>query len=76
MKNDDMIELDVAKRRLCLEVSDEELAERKKSGQPPKPEYSRGYYKLYRDHVMQVNTGADFDFLVGNSGAKIGKDSH
>ena len=36
----------------------------------------RGYYKLYVDHVLQANQGADLDFLVGKSGSDIPKDNH
>ncbi|MCH8843122.1 MAG: hypothetical protein IID61_09105 [SAR324 cluster bacterium] len=44
--------------------------------QPPEPQYSRGYAKLYVDHVLQADKGADFDFLVGQSGAPIPRHSH
>jgi len=37
---------------------------------------SRGYTKLYVDHVLQGQQGADLDFLVGSSGAKVPKDNH
>ena len=76
VRSGDTIELNVAERKLHLEVSATELKERRKRWKPPQAEYSRGYYKLYRDHVMQADTGADFDFLVGSSGAKVGKESH
>jgi dihydroxy-acid dehydratase len=36
----------------------------------------RGYYKLYVDHVLQANEGADLDFLVGKSGAAVPRDNH
>jgi dihydroxy-acid dehydratase len=36
----------------------------------------RGYYKLYVDHVLQANEGADLDFLVGKSGSRVPKDNH
>jgi dihydroxy-acid dehydratase len=70
-----MIELDVAARRLHLEVSDEELARRKTEWTAPElPE--RGYYRLYVEHVLQADKGADLDFLVGASGAAVPRDSH
>jgi dihydroxy-acid dehydratase len=75
VENGDMIVLDVAERRLHLEVSDEELQRRK--GQwvaPPTPE--RGYVRLYVEHVQQAHLGADLDFLVGASGADVPRDSH
>ena len=59
----DMITLDVPGRTLNLNVSDEELAERRNKWQPPEPKYARGYGKLYSDHVSQAELGCDFDFL-------------
>jgi L-arabonate dehydrase len=71
----DMISLDVEKRELILEVSDAVLAERRKNWKaPPKPE--RGYVRLYVDHVLQANDGADLDFLVGSSGCDVPRPSH
>jgi dihydroxy-acid dehydratase len=71
----DMIELDVDARRLHLDVTDEELARRRAAWQPPAPP-TRGYYKLYVEHVLQADQGADLDFLVGSSGAPVPRDSH
>ena len=76
VQNGDTIELDVEKRRLHLDVSDAELEKRRAAWQPPEPQYSRGYAKLYVDHVLQADKGADFDFLVGQSGAPIPRHSH
>ena len=75
VRNGDMIELNVPQRRLHLEVSDEELARRRTEWEAPTPP-DRGYYKLYVDHVQQAHLGADLDFLVGNSGAAVPRDSH
>ncbi|MFX1676746.1 dihydroxy-acid dehydratase [Paraburkholderia sp. A2WS-5] len=75
VRTGDMIELDVAARRLHLDVSDEELARRRAEWKaPPLPE--RGYYRLYVEHVLQADQGADLDFLVGASGADVPRDSH
>jgi len=71
----DMIELDVEARRLHLEVSDEELERRRASWSKPASPL-RGYVKLYVDHVLQADEGADLDFLVGASGAPVPRDSH
>src|SRR5688572_14827410 len=71
----DIIELDVPARRLQLHVSDEELARRKAAWVAP-PSPSRGYYKLYVEHVQQADRGADLDFLVGGSGSVVTRDSH
>jgi dihydroxy-acid dehydratase len=76
VKSGDVIELDVAARSLTLHVSELELEMRRQSWQPPLPEYERGYYKLFRQHVMQADRGVDFDFLVGKSGAPVPRDSH
>lgn len=64
--NGDMIELDVPNRRLHLDVSDAELEKRRARWTAPLPHSERGYYRLYTDHVMQADKGADLDFLVGS----------
>ncbi|HTS12723.1 MAG TPA: IlvD/Edd family dehydratase [Candidatus Limnocylindrales bacterium] len=75
VESGDMVTLDVAKRLLCLEVEESVLAARRaKWAAPPLP--ARGWERLYVKHVMQANQGADLDFLVGKSGAKVGRDSH
>jgi L-arabonate dehydrase len=76
VNNGDMIELDVAKRRLHLDVSEAELERRRATWKPPEPVFERGYYKLYFDHVMQADRGADLDFLPGGSGASVPRDCH
>ncbi len=75
VQNGDMIELDVAGRRLHMEVTDEELARRRLKWKPP-VHPSRGYQKIYVDHVQQAHLGADLDFLVGGSGAAVPRESH
>jgi dihydroxy-acid dehydratase len=76
VENGDMIELDVARRRIHLHVSDAELARRKAKWKPPKPHADRGWVKLYCETVTQADQGVDLDFLVGKSGAKVGRESH
>ena len=76
VKNGDMIELDVAARRLHLDVPETELATRRSAWKPPQPPSERGYYQLYHQHVLQADRGADLDFLVGKSGAEIPKECH
>ncbi|MDJ1505497.1 IlvD/Edd family dehydratase [Xanthocytophaga agilis] len=77
VQNGDWISLDVPNRSLHLEVSDEELAERRREwesqlrAQPP-----RGYVNLYIQHVEQAHLGADMDFLKGKSGSVVTRDSH
>lgn len=72
----DMIELDVPNRRLHLDVSDDELEQRRQAWTPRPPAAQRGYVHLYVSHVQQADTGADFDFLVGNSGAGVSHGNH
>ena len=76
VRNGDMIELDVAKRRLQLLISDKELLKRKKNWKKPRAPLSRGYWRLYFDHVLQADQGADLDFLAGKSGAFVPRDNH
>ena len=76
VQDGDLIELNVPKRKLALLVSDEELARRRKRWRAPKPHSDRGWVKLYCDTVLQADEGVDLDFLVGNSGAKVGRESH
>ncbi len=76
VENGDMIELDVAKRKLELLVPEEILVERRNAWKPPEPPLARGYWKLYFDHVLQAHQGADLDFLVGKSGAFVPRDNH
>jgi len=76
VKDGDMIELDVEKRRLHLDVSDAELAQRRQAWKPTPASYDRGYARLYVEHVMQAHQGADLDFLVGKSGAAVARESH
>jgi L-arabonate dehydrase len=72
----DLVTLDVGERRLHLHVDDAELARRRAAWSPPVAPMERGYVKLYVDHVLQANDGADLDFLVGRSGAKVPRDNH
>ena len=36
----------------------------------------RGWERLYVDHVLQADTGADLDFLLGSSGSSVSRESH
>jgi dihydroxy-acid dehydratase len=76
VQDGDFVELDVAARRLHLDVPEDELARRREAWRAPDLGHSRGYYKLYVDHVLQADQGADFDFLVGHSGADVHRESH
>jgi L-arabonate dehydrase len=75
VRSGDMIKLDVPARLVALEVDDAVLEQRRAQWKPaPAPE--RGWAKLYVDHVLQAHEGADLDFLVGNSGAPVPRESH
>lgn len=76
VQNGDFIELDVAERRLHLDVPEEELQRRRSEWHPPAQAYERGYYRLYIEHVLQADQGADFDFLVGKSSTEVTRESH
>ncbi len=76
VQDGDLIELDVARRRLHLHVADEELARRRARWKPASKPAPRGYVRLYVDHVNQASEGADLDFLVGKSGSAVPRDNH
>jgi len=76
VRDGDIIELDVQKRKLQLIVTERELKKRRTAWKKPDAPLPRGYWKLYHDHVLQADQGADFDFLVGGSGAFVPRDNH
>src|SRR4029453_3652968 len=61
------IGLDVPARSLNLKVSDDELARRKAAWKSRPPHFTRGYGRLFLDHVLQANEGCDFDYLKGRT---------
>lgn len=75
VRDGDWISLNVPNRSLTLEVDDAELAERAHSLDAPRPSSTRGYMKLYEDHVLGADAGADFDFLQGSSGSAVPRQS-
>jgi dihydroxy-acid dehydratase len=78
VRSGDVIELDVAARRLDVDVAPDTLRRR----EPPAAAVARyasparGWERLYVDHVMQADRGADLDFLVGASGHQVSRESH
>jgi dihydroxy-acid dehydratase len=78
VRTGDVISLDVEARRIDLEIPDDELARRTPDAATiagfadPK----RGWERLYVDHVLQADTGADLDFLVGSTGSAVSRESH
>ncbi len=63
VRTGDEILLDVANRKLELLVAPEEIERRIGEFTPNAPHYTRGYGKLFLEHVTQANEGCDFDFL-------------
>jgi dihydroxyacid dehydratase/phosphogluconate dehydratase len=76
VRDGDMIELDVAGRRLELLVDDQELAARLAVWSPPPAPAGGGYQSLFIERVLQADQGCDFDFLVGRRDAGIPRQSH
>lgn len=76
VRNGDWIDVDVENRRLHLDVSDEELDERRKNWVPEPEPVDRGYVKMFLNHVQQADKGMDLDFLQGCSGSEVTRDSH
>ena len=76
VENGDTIELDVPHRRLDMLVSEAELDRRRASLRPQPAAFERGYAKLYVEHVLGAERGADFDFLVGTSGSLVAREMH
>ena len=72
----DIIELDVANKKLTLHVDKEELNSRQKKWKAPAPVADRGYVHMYINNVDQAHSGCDFTFLKGGSGPKINRDNH
>ncbi len=78
VRDGDPVVLDVPGRRLDLDVPPAELARREPAPAMTAalPGPNRGWQRLYIDHVMQADQGADLDFLVGSSGHEVTRDSH
>lgn len=72
----DWVVLDVKNRRLDFEISTEELATRMANFVPQPANVSRGWAKIYVEHVNGADRGADLDFLIGASGSEVPRHSH
>ena len=71
LKTGDMVTVDIPGRRIHMEVSDEELAQRRAAWTAPEDPYQRGFGKMYMAHVSQAHEGCDFDFLQTAAGAPV-----
>jgi len=76
VRSGDWIEVDIAARRLHLDVSDTELAQRAAGFEPALPPVASGYQRLYRDHVEQADLGCDFDFASESKALSPQRVSH
>ena len=76
VKNNDIISLDVSQRSLHLEVTEQELTQRRKEWTSAQPQAVRGYAKMYIETVNQADEGCDLNFLRGGSGSVVNRDSH
>ena len=72
----DRIRVSASNGALELLVDEEELAKRRAAWEPEPPHYTRGYAKMYIDHVLQADQGADLDFLVGKDTRPVTRESH
>jgi dihydroxy-acid dehydratase len=74
----DVIVLDVESRRLDVDIASDELLRRRPTAEvlAGYAAPSRGWERLYIDHVLQADKGADLDFLVGSSGHQVSLESH
>ncbi|NEP05725.1 MAG: dihydroxy-acid dehydratase, partial [Okeania sp. SIO4D6] len=61
IKEGDMITIDAHKRLLQLNISDEELQQRRQGWQPPAPRYTRGVLAKYAKLVSSSSLGAVTD---------------
>lgn len=76
VKTGDRIRVSAREGVLELLVDAAELATRRAAWKPTPPHYTRGYARLYIDHVLQADRGADLDFLVGKDTRLVTRESH
>jgi dihydroxy-acid dehydratase len=71
LRTGDIVEVDVAARRIGMRVDEAELARRRAAWQKPPARYERGYGWAFMKHIQQANEGCDFDFLRSDFGAPV-----
>jgi len=76
VKTGDRIKVSASGGVLELLVDEAELEARRAAWEPDPEHYTRGYAKLYYDHVLQADKGADLDFLVGKDTRLVTRESH
>lgn len=70
VRTGDLISLDVPARKLELLVEASEIERRLREESQFPRHYTRGYGKLFQEHVTQAHRGCDFDFLEGKQSAE------
>jgi len=76
VRDGDLIELDAEAGSLRLLVDEGEIAARLAAQPGDAAPPAGGYARLFSDHVLQADRGADFDFLVGRRGVELTGDNH
>jgi len=67
IRTGDLITLDIGARRLDVQLTDTEWAERRDAWTPPEQPYTRGWTRIYQQQVTQAHQGCDFDLLSGTA---------
>ena len=75
VKTGDIIAVDVLARSIDLQVDETELQQRQSNWQPPQPRYERGYGWMFSRHILQADSGCDFDFLETSHGRPVDEPS-
>jgi len=57
LRNGDIIEIDIPSSSLSVKLSEQELAERRKTWQPPKPRFTKGWLAKYAAMATSADTG-------------------
>jgi len=58
LKDGDIIKIDIPSNKIDVELSDKELAGRRKAWKPPKPRITQGYLAKYASMATSADTGA------------------
>jgi dihydroxy-acid dehydratase len=71
VRTGDIVTVDVDKRLIQMELSDQELDRRRAQLTPPPARYERGYGYMFSQHIGQAQDGCDFDFLTTAFGKRV-----
>jgi dihydroxy-acid dehydratase len=71
IRTGDIVTVDVEKRLIQMELSDQELNDRRAQLVPPPARYERGYGFMFSQHIGQAQDGCDFDFLTTDFGNRV-----